>query len=194
MVKFVALRTQNPKTPTWDNQDPLWHTPDDLKTPHDIPVVWTSLWNWMRGVDRAEGITVPSIKELPRLMDGLLSKSQEQRLSCLYYLISAGAPAVDGLVKSLLETAGLGRHISPEPADQGYYAMSPNVLERRFSKRQFVPEDTAIALAAIGAPAVPKLVELLSHEDPWIRINAAYSLGDAGPMAAGAYADDIGNC
>ena len=192
MVKFVALRTQNPSTPTWDCQDPVWHTPDDLKTPDDIPVVWTSLWNWMRGVDRNEGITVPSIKELPRLMDGILSKSQEQRLSCLYDLISVGAPAVDGLVESLLETAGLGRHQSPESTDQGYYAMSPNVLERRFSERQFVPEDAAIGLAAIGTPAVPKLVELLAHEDPWIRINAAYALGDAGPKAAGAQVDDIG--
>ena len=46
------------------------------------------------------------------------------------------------------------------------------MLERRFSERQFVPEDAAIGLAAIGTPAAPKLVELLAHEDPWIRINA----------------------
>jgi hypothetical protein len=191
MVKFVAVRTQNPTAASWDHQDSEWCTPDDLKTPHDVPVVWKSLWNWMRGVDRSEVLAPPSPEGLTALIEGLRTEDQEQRLSNLYALIAAGAPAVEGLVDTLLATAGLGRHESLDSTDKGYYAMSEDAHERRFGERQFVPEDAAIALAAIGAAAMPKLKSLLSHDDPWIRINAAYALGDAGPQIAGSCADDI---
>jgi hypothetical protein len=191
MVKFVAVRTQNPTAASWDHQDSEWRTPDDLKTPHVVPVVWKSLWNWMRGVDRSEGLAPPSREDLTALIEGLGTEDQGQRLSNLYTLIAAGAPVVEGLVGTLLATSGLGRHESLDSADPGYFAMSKNVHERRFGERQFVPEDAAIALAAIGAAAVPTLKSLLVHDDPWIRINAAYALGDAGPQIAGSCADDI---
>ena len=35
MVKFVALRTEDPIAPTWDHEEPKWHMPADLSTPHD---------------------------------------------------------------------------------------------------------------------------------------------------------------
>ena len=192
MVKFVALRTRHPVAPTWDHQNPEWHTPNDLKTPHDLPVVWTSLWNWLRGAARHDGITMPDIKDLPRLMAGMRSASQQERLACLYDVAAIGAPAVDGLVDALLQTAGQGRHRAPDTKGKAYYGKSANHLDRYFTERQFLPEDAAIALGAIGTPAVKPLVALLHHQDPWIRMNAVYALGDAGPTAAGAHADDIG--
>ena len=67
----------------------------------------------------------------------------------------------------------------------GYYGKSEDHLERKFSPRQFVPEDAAVVLGAIGKPAVEPLATLLDHADPWMRINAAYALGEAGPDAAG---------
>ena len=74
----------------------------------------------------------------------------------------------------------------------GYYGKSEDHLERKFSPRQFVPEDAAVVLGAIGEPAVEPLAALLDDEDPWMRINAAYALGEAGPDAAGRHADRIG--
>ena len=192
MVKFVALRIQNPIAPTWDHQESTWHTPPDLSTPHDLPVAWTSLWNWLRGADRSEGITVPDVQDLPRLLTGMRSASQQERLSSLYDAAAIGAPAVDGLIEALLQTAGQNKHYLSDPKDMAHFGMSTNHLDRYFVERQFMPEDVAIALGIIGAPAVSQLVELLQHEDPWIRLNAVYALGDAGPKAVGAHVDEVG--
>ncbi|MBT6350183.1 MAG: hypothetical protein HOJ50_13570 [Proteobacteria bacterium] len=192
MVKFVALRTEEPIAPTWDHQKPTWHTPTDLSTPQDLPVVWASLWNWLRGVDRGEGITVPDRQDLPRLIAGMRSESQQERLSSLYDAAAIGAPAVDGLIHALLQTAGQDKHLSPDPRSKAQSGKSERHLNRFFAEGQFTPEDVAIALGVIGAPAVPRLVELLRHEDPWIRLNAVYAMGDAGPKAVGAYIDDVG--
>jgi HEAT repeat protein len=70
--------------------------------------------------------------------------------------------------------------------------MAHDHLERHFTQRQFVPEDAAVALGTIGGPAVDRLTGLLRHDDPWIRINAAYALGEAGPTAASDLADTVG--
>ena len=192
MVKFVALRTEDPIAPTWDHQEPKWHTPADLSTPHDLPVAWTSLWNWLRGADRNEGSTVPDVQDLPRFLTGMRSASQQERLSSLYDAATIGAPAVDGLIDALLQTAGQDRHRSPDPKSKAHFGRSANHLNRFFTEGQFTPEDIAIALSVIGAPAVPRLVELLRHEDPWIRLNSAYALGDAGSKAVGVHIDDVG--
>ncbi len=191
MVKFVALRTQNPSEPTWSNKSPKWSTPADLKTPHHIPSAWTSLWNWLRGAPRSEGMTISPIDYLPSLLEEMQIEDQGIRLRALYDLVAMGEPAVDGLINILVSTSGQDRHVSPKPNDSAYYGMSPDFLDRRFSDRQFVPEDAAVALAAIGHSAAPSLARLLRHEDPWVRLNAAYALGDAGPDVTMAYVKEL---
>ena len=192
MVKFVAVRERNPQTPSWNHQDAAWRTPRHLATPHDLPRAWASLWNWLRGAPRNEGIAAPAAGELPRLMVALRTANQGQRLAALYDLIALGAPAVGVLAEALLATAGQDRHISPPPNDLRFYGASKDPLERCFSHRQCTPEDCAVALGAIGGPAVDTLAELLSHDDPWIRLNAAYALGEAGSAGAGHLADQVG--
>ncbi|MDE0177911.1 MAG: phytanoyl-CoA dioxygenase family protein [Gammaproteobacteria bacterium] len=191
MLKFVVLRMQSPTRPTWDHHDPAWRTPNGLFTPHDLPEAWTSLWNWLRGAPRNEGVSA-SPDELPRLLDEMRARNPQQRLAAMYQLAAMGDTAVRPMIDALLATAGLDRHVAPTPDDMGYYGKSEDHLERKFSPRQFVPEDAAVVLGAIGAPAVEPLAALLDHEDPWMRINAAYALGEAGPAAAGSHADRIG--
>ena len=192
MLKFVVLRTQSPTRATWNNDDPAWRTPDGLFTPHDLPQAWASLWNWLRGAPRTEGIAPPPPTELPRLLDDLRSRDPQQRLAAMYDLASMGETAAPAMIDALLATAGLDRHVAPSPDDMGYYGKSEDHLERKFSPRQFVPEDAAVVLGAIGKPAVEPLAALLDHEDPWMRINAVYALGEAGPDAAGNHVDRIG--
>ena len=192
MLKFVVLRTESPQRATWDHRDPAWRTPERLCTPDDLPRVWTSLWNWLRGAPRGAGIAPPAAAELPRLLDELKSPDQGTRLGALYDLAASGEPAVPGLTEALLATRGLDRHVAPPKDDPRYYGKSADHLDRCYSPRQFVPEDAAVALGAIGAPAVESLVALLAHDDPWMRINAVYALGEAGPAAAGAWADRVG--
>ena len=161
-------------------------------TPHDLPQAWTSLWNWLRGAPRNERTVAPPAVDIPRLLEDLRARDPQQRLAAMYDLAALGEFAVPSMIDALLATAGLDRHVAPTPDDMGYYGKSEDHLERRFSPRQFVPEDTAVTLGAIGEPAVEPLAALLDHDDPWIRINAAYALGEAGPEAAGVYADRIG--
>ena len=192
MLKFVVLRTQSPTDATWDHRDPAWQTPDGLCTPHDLPQAWTSLWNWLRGSQRNEGTAPPPPTEIPRLLEDLRARDAQRRLAAMYDLAALGETAVPAMIDALRATAGLDRHVAPPPDDMGYYGKSEDHLERKFSPRQFVPEDAAVVLGAIGEPAVEPLAALLDHTDPWMRINAAYALGEAGPDAAGAYADQIG--
>ena len=192
MLKFVVLRMQSPTRATWDHRDPAWRTPDGLYTPLDLPQAWTSLWNWLRGAPRSAFTAPPPATDTPRLLLDLRSRDPQQRLAALYDLAALGEAAVPAAVEALLATAGLGRHIAPSPDDMGYYGKAKDHLERKFSPRQFVPEDAAVILGVIGESAVEPLAELLDHDDPWLRINAAYALGEAGPDAAGLYADRIG--
>ena len=193
MLKFVALRQANPAGPSWRNLEAEWRTPKHLHTPHDLPVAWRSLWNWLHGFDRNAGqcAAAASEAEAEDLIAAMRDGDQEQRLAALYGLATAGEVAVAPLVGALLDTAGQGRHVSPPPSERAFYGVSEDPRDRRFTNRQFVPEDAAVALGAIGGPAAPRLGELLAHNDPWIRINAAYALGEAG-SAGYAYADRVG--
>lgn len=195
MLKFVALRQRNPTAASWDHQDAEWRTPANLRTPHDLPDAWRSLWNWLRGAPRdgngsSEGRPTGN-GELSTMLAALGGGDQQQRLAALYGLAALGEEAVDPLVAALLRTAGQDRHVSPPPDRPAFYGVGDDPADRRFSNRQFTPEDAAVALGAIGAPAVPRLAELLQHDDPWLRINAAYALGEAGCAAYG-YADAVG--
>ncbi len=191
MLKFVALRASNPCSPLWDNREPNWTEPRKLLTTDRIPYAWNSVWNWLRNEPRPSGLPVPPRSELPNLLDELKSRENATRLEAMYKLASMGEDAVSPLLSRLLECGGKNRHESPASDSPGYYAMAKDPDERRFTQRQFVPEDSAIALGAIGSPAIPALVELLSHSDPWIRLNAAYAMGDIGTSVPSDVVDEI---
>lgn len=188
MLKFVALRQQNPGAPSWRHEDPRWRTPEGLLTPHRLPGAWTSLWNWLRGVPRGED--APAAGSLAVHEAGLGSPGQGRRLEALYGLAAAGETAVPTLVQGLLAGAGRNRHVSPPPTEPAFHGAPEDPRERRFTHRQFTPEDAAVALGAIGEPALGALRGLLDHDDPWIRLNAAYAIGDAD--REGLYADRVG--
>ena len=128
-------------------------------------------------------------KEVQSLMHSLRSTSQQQRLTALYALAALGTKAVEPLVDLLLTTAGQSRHHNA--AGKVLPSQSQHHLDRFFLEGQFTPEDSAIALGCIGQPAAQRLGQLLGHEDPWIRMNAVYALGDAGADVAQAYLGQI---
>ena len=185
MLKFVALRQSNPSAPAWDHHDAEWCTPPGRTTPHDLPAAWRSLWNWLRAAPRQEGIAPPATAP-SALLDAMATVEQGQRLQALYDLAALGATAVAPLIEGLLASAGGDLHASPSPRDPSFHGYPKDPLERRFTHRQFTPADATVALGAIGEPAAGALVDLLRHADPWIRMNAAYGLGEASPTAENA--------
>ena len=190
MMKFVALRCENPTRPTWHSVEPQWRTPNNLQTHHELPDAWSSIWCWLRGEAPDPTPNNPLLdRHMAALVAGMKSSDQQQRLSSLYGLVALGAAAVDTLLTDLLSRADQGRH------DKSAYKLPADTQEghlgRFFLDGQFTPEDSAIALSAIGKPAVAALLGLLEHTDPWIRINAAYALGDAGPVVVGEHVSQM---
>ena len=190
MMKFVALRCQNPTRPTWHSVEPQWRTPNNLHTYHELPDAWSSIWCWLRGEAPDPTPNNPLLDtHMAALVAGMKSADQQQRLLSLYGLVALGAAAVDTLLADLLSRADQGRH------DKSAYKLPADTQEghlgRFFLDGQFTPEDSAIALSAIGKPAVAALLGLLEHTDPWIRINAAYALGDAGPVVVGEHVSQM---
>ena len=190
MMKFVALRCENPTRPTWHSVEPQWRTPKNLQTHHELPDAWSSIWCWLRGEAPDPTPNNPLLDtHMEALVAGMKSSDQQQRLSSLYGLVALGAVAVDTLLADLLSRADQGRH------DKSAYKLPADTQEghlgRFFLDGQFTPEDSAIALSAIGKPAVAALLGLLEHTDPWIRINAAYALGDAGPVVVGEHVSQM---
>ena len=189
MLKFVALRTSNPSQPTWDNQDEQWKTPSELLTATHTPCAWETLWHWLRGNDEAFNVDSTPSSDISELIEKMASADNEDRLSAMYELVRIGEPSVSSLIQQLQTMRGQGRHESPAQDDPGFYAMSPDPSQRRFSRRQFVPEDAAIALGLIGSASIDRLVVLLDDTDPWVRINAAYALGEIGDSISQEVAD-----
>lgn len=190
MLKFVGLRLRNPTAAAWDHRDPAWRTPSGLHTPHDLPQAWTSLWNWLRGGPRTSGVQARVGIEPATLVEGLDSPDQGERLAALYDLVAMGDSAVPPLVEALVASAGCDRHVSPPQTDPAFQGAPRDHRQRGFSHRQFIPEDSAVALGAIGEPALTDLLALLAHDDPWIRMNAAYAIGEADP--AGVHGEQLG--
>ncbi|MEM7365629.1 MAG: HEAT repeat domain-containing protein, partial [Pseudomonadota bacterium] len=183
MVKFVGLRTRNPTEPAWDHGNDVWRTPERCTATNDLPMAWQSLWNWMRAVPRSQDIVVPNDHLVPALLTDMDSDVPEEHLNAMYTLAALGARVIPALVDQLLTTTGQDRHLSPANHDPAYVGMSEDHNDRHFSTRQLVPEDAAVVLGVIGGDAVPALLPLLDHEDPWIRINAVYALGEIGTPA-----------
>lgn len=192
MLKFVALRTANPSKPSWNAQDRSWVTPKELRTPTDIPTTWETLWDWLHGCSLATTSMAQSSNGIPQLLEQMDSADNAERLTAIYELVRMGEPAISSLVSKLLSSGGLNRHESPAHDDPSFYAMPLDHTERRFSRRQFVPEDTAIALGLIGKPTLPHLEPLLKHADPWVRINAAYAIGEVGANVSRETSDLVG--
>ena len=192
MLKFVALRTSNPVQPTWDHRVSNWVTPSDLLSATRLPRAWETLWHWLRGDDQLLHADPLPASEIPGLLTQMESSDNEERLSAMYELVRIGKSSVDPLLQQLLTTKGQDRHESPAQEDPGFYAMSPDPSQRRFSRRQFVPEDAAIALGLIGAPSIKPLLSLLNDADPWMRINGAYALGEIGNAISADIADQVG--
>ena len=214
MFKFCYLRTRNPTGPSWDGGEVGWQAPEARLAQFEHTRAWSYIWDWMRGAPRFTSRTdeasrdaqqepsAPGARGCPsqkRVREGvpLASKlivklnraDQKARLEAIYELASIGADAIGPLKGSLLQYAGLQREIPPpyDPYRKKRDRFTPDDedrLVRHWNDGAVVPQDEAYALGAMGEVAVQPLIELLGHEDAWIKINAAFALGEIGEAAA----------
>ena len=178
MVKFVFARTCHPTAPSWENAEAAWRRPERCIPDCELPATWSYLWNWMRGTT-AGAAGAPSGKT-----DGVDPGGQAVRLERIY--ARAAHADVDGLADALAGRAGQGRHERVLARDEAGGVLPRDDIRgypRRWNERAVVMEDGAHRLAACGPRAIPRLLGLLELDDPWVRINAAFALGEMGPVA-----------
>ena len=180
MVKFVFARTRHADQPSWRHADPHWRRPAGCVAEYDAPATWRSIWNWMRGAPQAPANGAGIDEHLARLN----SADQPNRLESIYAL--AGSGEIDALAQALLAHANQGKHERTLAKGRDGQPMPRDDVRgfpRRWNERAVVMEDATYALAASGTAAMPALTALLTHEDPWMQINAVFALGELGPAA-----------
>ena len=186
MVKFIFLRTRTPVEPSWDGGDVEWRPPKARLGRYDHSETWSYIWDWMRGAPRFASHKASGSNDVQKWMGFLHDTDQEIRLKAIYTLAATGTDAIGPLTESLLKNAGQQREFTcPYMIDKsGAFVPigDPNV--RRWNDVAYTLQDEAYALGAMGEVAVDPLVELLGQDDAWIRINAAFALGEIGPPAA----------
>ena len=190
MVKFVFMRTSNPVGPSWQGGDSQWQPPQERLGRFEHNRAWSYIWDWMRGAPHPTSSNQAS-EDVQQLIGLLNGHDQKARLEAIYALAELGADAVGPLQESLLRYAGLGHEITVRfhRDEEGGFVPEGDRYERRWNDVAVVPQDEAYALGAMGEVAVQSLTALLKHVDPWIKINAAFALGEIGTPAACAMAD-----
>ena len=178
MFKFVFMRTSHPTAPSWDGGESAWQAPEARLGQYEHTRAWSYIWDWMRGARRE---FVDSDSDIDELISRLNLGDPEAGLNAIYELASMGPRAVDPLIQSLLTHTD--RPLERYRKDTKKRAPG-EVRPREWNEGAFALQDEAYALGAIGTPAIDALVTLLQHEDPWIKINAAFALGEVGPCAA----------
>ena len=186
MIKFIFLRTRNPTRPSWDGGEVEWQPPKARLGQFDHTRAWSYIWDWMRGAPRVATGNGSELNEVHRLIGLLNGTDQPARLAAIYELAAMGAVAIEPLKQSLLTNAGQEREFTcPYQLDRwGEYVPIGDPNERRWNDVAYTLQDEAYALGAMGSVAVGPLMELLGHEDVWIKINAAFALGEIGTPAA----------
>ncbi|MBT5831186.1 MAG: hypothetical protein HOH77_13445 [Candidatus Latescibacteria bacterium] len=201
MIKFIYARAVEPTVPSWDCQDTMWRNPKKFETPFDLSLAWSHMWDWMCGkddlyesfraldVDRVEGaLAALDIEDratqiaamhslaadqdtdaLAALVQKLNGEEQWTRLTAVYALGAMGEPAVQPLSDSLVDGA----------ADQG-----DDEVPKSWNEGAISMDDAAHALAAVGSSSVEGLIGLLDQEHEWVRINAAFGLGEMDSVAS----------
>ena len=169
MLKFVFVRTELPTTPTWTHETTF---PPPRRTSSRY------IWQWL-GAARTEA----PVALAPALND-LDAEDQHVRLDAIYSAAQAGS--VGALAEALRARAGEGlerRQLVVDEAGRAVPRDDVRDYPKRWNERAIVMEDATYALAAAGARAVPVLLDLLEESDPWVRLNAAFALGEIGPPA-----------
>ena len=178
MFKFVFMRAHNPSGPSWDGGLVPWSEPQARRGRYCHKRAWNYIWDWMRG-ERCNSLPATN-PDIEALINNLNGNDPELALNAVYELAGIGSKAIDPLVKSLLKYSG--QELRPYRKD--IKEISEAFHPREWNEGAYALQDEAYALGAMGEPALDALIKLLKCDDKWIKINAAFALGEIGKPAA----------
>lgn len=170
MVKFLFVRMEEPPSPSWDGPGAAWSPEGD----HEA--MWSSMWDWHTGGNGNGSDGASNGRSVDDLLHVVVNADEKACLDAAYELGDIGASTVEPLVDALQADYG-----DASPTDEVSYgklaaADRPEQIRRNIS----------YALASIGGPSVPALIEAAGHPDWWVRDTAVETLGDIGPDASDA--------
>ena len=139
MVKFIFLRGRTPNEPTWDCRDLPWVEPASMSAAHSLSVTWAHQWHWLTGAPPAGGCNIPFN----------ISVTRSSR--------SGAAVSVDARLDVLREAA------IERPRDSSVIESLVGMLNRN---PQWLHVESIYTLAAIGTPAIPRLLTALESSVP----------------------------
>jgi HEAT repeat protein len=176
MLKFQFTRMEEPQSPTWNNQTELWQPVDGDAT----GAVSAHVWDWLSGNGTKNGTSQNrSISSLLEII-GDPNQTEAIRLNAAYQLGAAG----DSVISALMERL---RVEAPEAAEGNTARTSANPQGGNPAELYSMH-----ALSAVGAPAIPALLEALADAQWSVRAAAADILGNIGPSAQTAVPTLIG--
>lgn len=197
-MKFVFMRTEEPTRPEWDNRTRYWQAPDLNQATFDHEIVWTYVWNWLRGAEERFENAPGTLRDVAALTGDLGSDdsvTRQRAANALGLQGGAAEPAIPALREAMNDPEGPVRlNAAYALAAIGEAAIGPLIGALEDGEEDYQAEsilhicDAAYALAALGRPAVPALQAALADPGEHIRGAAAFALGDMGPAAAEAAA------
>lgn len=171
MIKFLFMRTTEPRAPAWRSTSSTWKTPATFAAPYNLEPVWQHHWSWLCGQKNTNEKRLNE-GDIDRLLGRLQAGPQKERTMAIYQLAAMGRKAAKPLADRLSAVGAL------YPPDE-----SPYIAIRG---QTVTMDDAAYALGAMGAAAVDALIGLLDAPHEWTRMNAAFALGELGTDAVSA--------
>ncbi|XEC93292.1 HEAT repeat domain-containing protein [Paenibacillus tarimensis] len=184
MLKFEFMRTAAPTEPTWNNQQPEWKLPAELKAIDKQETMWEETWNWLSGRLGSVAGTRTADEERIRELSGQLKNSYEPAaLNAAYELARLGRRGINALLTGLqsgnvLESrvSSYGLSVSGEDAIDGLKELLTADTEETLRHAVFALGEQR----HLAARAVPSLIERLNHPSAAVRIAVTEALGMIG--------------
>lgn len=216
MIKFIFMRAEEPRRPSWNCKHSEWRRPENLTAPYALEPAWRDLWNWHCGNRCASPPKSSKSIERRHFQNRLAGEvSTEDKLRVLAAVAGAG-PEASNAVPAIVSLLSAGHQALRTSAIYTLAAVGAAAIPALVQALETAGEceaadadpldfdyvaipgkvlnpggailihDAAYALAAIGRSAVDSLSGLLNCPYEWTRINAAFALGEMDSTAAAA--------
>ena len=137
-MKFVFMRTERPTRPSWNNISKYWIMPSFCQVPDNQELIWSSIWNWMRGSgDRFVRKPVRNKENMAKRISELRAEDPAVRLNAINRIGFIGGTASKAI---------------------------PDLVRLMKDPYEPVRQSLAYALGSMGAKAVKPVVKHLGDE------------------------------
>ena len=185
MLKFLFIRLDEPKIPTWKHDTGNWNTFGNGEI-SEHPELWESMWEWYNGKQNGTSNGV-SRTRVDTLIETLDSDNEKERLNAAYRLGRVGAAAVPALNQALYSRSDAIRNYAGYALSLTGAPAVPTLIDALQATDDAVRVSAAFALADMGEvaqEALPALTRAAQDPDEQVRRNATEGLGLIGQQVS----------